>query len=80
MTDTPDPTPDETPDAETNPDGDVVEATPDAPPAQSYRVIRGLGYPDADGHEKRAEPGDLVDDIPEGSVGWLLNDGAIEKA
>lgn len=42
-----------------------------------YRVLIGLNYPPND---KRAEPGDLVDDIPAGSVGWLLKDGIIEPA
>jgi len=61
--------------------GDVApEEAPDAEPAaepapQSYRVLRGINYPGG-----RVEPGDLVDDLPEGSVGWLLDDGAIEPA
>jgi hypothetical protein len=40
-----------------------------------YRVLVGLNYPPND---KRAEPGDVVDDLPPGSVGWLLDAGAIE--
>jgi hypothetical protein len=41
-----------------------------------YRVLIGLNYPPGD---KRAEPGDIVDDIPPGSAGWLLDAGAIEE-
>lgn len=39
-----------------------------------YRVLRGLSYPPG----KRAEPGDVVSDIPEGSVPGLLRRRAIE--
>lgn len=67
--------------SDTAPDtADEASADPAAPAAPSYRIVRGVNYPGADGVEKRAEPGDLVDDLPEGSVGWLLDDGAIEKA
>jgi len=41
-----------------------------------YRVLVGLNYPPGD---KRAEPGDIVDDIPPGSLGWLLDGGIIES-
>jgi len=41
-----------------------------------YRVLIGLNYPPGD---KRAEPGDIVDDIPPGSLGWLLDGGIIES-
>lgn len=58
---------------------DTPTETP-APAGPSYRVVRGVNYPGADGAAKRAEPGDLVDDLPEGSIDWLLADGAIEKA
>lgn len=50
----------------------------------TYRVIRGLVYPtnpDVPREHwdmKRAEPGETVDDIPEVSVGWLLESGAIQ--
>jgi len=44
-------------------------------PKKQYRVNVGLNYPPND---KRAEPGDIVDDLPPGSVGWLLDAGAIE--
>ena len=44
-------------------------------PKTVYRVLSPyLAYRDT-----RAEQGDLVDDIPEGSVKWLLSDGCIEK-
>lgn len=39
-----------------------------------YRALVGLSY-----STKMVEAGDLVDDIPEESVGWLLTDGCIEK-
>ena len=42
---------------------------------ESYRVLIGIDYP---GH--RAEPGDVVNDIPQSSVKWLLADGVIEPA
>jgi hypothetical protein len=41
---------------------------------RAYRVLIGLNYPPND---TRAEPGDVRDDIPPGSVGWLLEAGAI---
>jgi hypothetical protein len=50
-----------------------------AAPTVTYRVMRGITYP-AGGGEKRAEPGDLVDDLPESAVEWLLADGAVEPA
>lgn len=43
--------------------------------ADQYRVVRGLNYPP----DRRAEPGDIVDDLPAKSVPWLLKDGDIEK-
>lgn len=50
-----------------------------APGAAQYRVVVGLNYPTPEG-EKRAEPGDVVDDLPaeavEGPEG-LLAQGAI---
>jgi hypothetical protein len=86
-TDTTDTTDEEIPEDSGAAPGDAApEETPDAEPAgepapQSYRVLRGINYPNPDGMgEKRAEPGDLVDDLPEQSVGWLLDDGVIEKA
>lgn len=39
-----------------------------------YRVNVGINYPP----DRRAEPGDVVDDIPGSSVAWLLEDGVIE--
>ena len=41
-----------------------------------YRVLVGLDYPPL----KRAEPGDVVDDLPASSVKWLLADGLIKPA
>jgi|DEB0MinimDraft_3_1074331.scaffolds.fasta_scaffold143742_2 hypothetical protein len=40
-----------------------------------YRALVGLDYPPG----KRAEPGDVVDDLPDKSVKWLLKDGLIEE-
>lgn len=39
-----------------------------------YRVNVGIDYAG-----KRAEPGDLVDDIPTRSVKWLLEQGIVEE-
>lgn len=41
-----------------------------------YRVLAGLSYPP----DRRAEPGDVVDDIPPQSVKWLLSQGIIQDA
>lgn len=43
-----------------------------------YLVLNGLNYPDGMGGEKRAEIGDYVDDLPESSIPWLLEQGHIE--
>jgi len=43
-----------------------------------YRVLNGLSYPDGLGEELRAEIGDKVDDLPESSIPWLLEQGYIE--
>ena len=40
----------------------------------SYKVLQGIDYKD-----KRAEAGDVVDDIPAKSVKWLVDQGIIEK-
>ena len=37
-------------------------------------------YPGPGKKEKRAEPGDIVDGLPETSVRWLTRDGFIEPA
>lgn len=42
---------------------------------QRYRVLVGINYPPGN---RRAEPGDVRDDIPPGSIRWLLRDGIIE--
>lgn len=42
---------------------------------RSYRVLTGLNYPP---DNQRAEPGDVVDNLPASSVPWLLATGAIE--
>ncbi len=43
--------------------------------AERYRVLRGVNY-GAD--DRRAEPGDIVDDIPTTAVAFLRDEGAIE--
>jgi hypothetical protein len=43
--------------------------------------VVGLDYrPEGADEEKRAEPGAVVDDLPEKSIRWLLRDGLIEEA
>lgn len=45
-----------------------------------YRAKVGMNYrPAAGADEKRVEPGDVVADIPEKSVPWLLGQGLIEE-
>jgi hypothetical protein len=41
---------------------------------QNYKVHAGIDY-----QGKRAEPGDVISDLPSGSVDWLLEQGIIEK-
>jgi hypothetical protein len=43
-----------------------------------YRVLTGINYPTARG-SRRAEPDDIVTDLPPKSVPWLLEQGHIEK-
>lgn len=40
-----------------------------------YKVLVGLSYPP----DRRAEAGDIVDDLPSKSVKWLLEKGHIEN-
>lgn len=40
----------------------------------TYRVLAGISYPP----NKRAEVGDVVDDLPSRSIKWLAEAGAIE--
>jgi hypothetical protein len=42
-----------------------------------YKVNVGLNYT-VNGELVRAEPGEVVSDIPSGSVGWLKDQGLIE--
>lgn len=46
-----------------------------------YLAKVGLNYPDPQnpGQEKRAEAGERCDDLPKDSIGWLLEQGYIEK-
>ncbi len=41
-----------------------------------YRVLQGIDYPP----NKRAEVGDVVEDLPATSIKWLTEIGAIEDA
>lgn len=43
-----------------------------------FKVLVGINYPTKGGKEKRAEPGDVVDDIPKIDHKWLLEQGIIE--
>jgi hypothetical protein len=43
-----------------------------------YRVLAGIDYRTAAGKPKRAEVGDVVDDLAPTDHGWLLDCGAIE--
>jgi len=40
----------------------------------AYKVLTGVDYPP----DKRAEAGDVVDDLPATSISWLLSQGHIE--
>lgn len=42
---------------------------------KQYRVLTGLDYP----RGKRAEPGEIKDDLPTSSIPWLLEQGHIEE-
>lgn len=45
---------------------------------KTYLVLVGLNYPVKGGKEKRAEPGDVITDLPTKSIPWLLDNGYIE--
>lgn len=45
--------------------------------APKYRVLKGINYPP---HNKRANPGDIIDDLPDYSINPLLHQEAIEPA
>jgi hypothetical protein len=40
----------------------------------NYKVHAGIDY-----EGKRAEPGDIVSDLPNKSIGWLVEQGIIEQ-
>lgn len=46
---------------------------------KAYRVLVGLNYPTKAGLDKRAEPGDVITDLPAKSVGWLVDEGYVEE-
>lgn len=43
----------------------------------SYEVIVGINYGKRPG--KRAEPGDIIDDLPERDARWMLRDQIIRE-
>jgi len=43
---------------------------------KKYEVLAGIDYPP----NKRAEAGDLVSDLPETAIPWLLSSGIIKEA
>lgn len=48
--------------------------------AKRYRVIKGVNYtPRGSTVEKRAEPPEVVDDLPPSSLGWLTAQGVVEE-
>lgn len=51
---------------------------------KQYRVVDrgpglGIEWTAPDGSNRRAEAGDIVDDLPVKSIGWLLADGLVEE-
>ena len=59
-------------------------------PVKQYRALVGLSYPasrkdlslckEHKPHARReVSPGEIVNDIPQESVGWLLEDGRIKE-
>lgn len=46
----------------------------------SFRVLAGIDYRTPAGKPKRAEIGDVVDDLPPTDHAWLVECGAIEPA
>lgn len=46
--------------------------------AERYRVVRGLSYR-VKKTTKRAEPGDVVTDLPADSLPWLLEQGHVKE-
>jgi hypothetical protein len=48
--------------------------------ADKHKVLVGLNYNEGDGRSRRAEPGDVVADLPERSIRALVEAGAIEPA
>lgn len=51
-----------------------------APAPARYRCVAPLTWTDPDGAEHTARPGDVVTDLPTGSVGWLTEQGLIYPA
>lgn len=42
-----------------------------------HKVLVGINYT-VGGVEKRAEPGDLISDLPAEAVAWMTRDGVVE--
>lgn len=58
-------------------DAELRAIPADASEADRQAVLTAVH---ARGGFKRAEPGDVVRDLPEGSIPWLLEQGVIEEA
>lgn len=54
--------------------GPVSEGSKKPRPKDSYKALVGLSYGD-----KRVSAGDIINDIPEVSIEWLLEGNYIEK-
>ncbi|HVW34050.1 MAG TPA: hypothetical protein VHL53_16055 [Acidimicrobiia bacterium] len=91
-TDTPEPEP--IPDGDAQPETPPADPADDTPAGDDgqgdedtvarYRVLREpyISYPSGGpgGEERQAHAGDVVDDLPEVSIPWMLADGWIETA
>lgn len=53
---------------------------PKSKDAVAYKVLVGLSYPgDRPGKELRAEAGDVVTDLPDKALPWLVEQGLVEE-
>ena len=56
------------------------KTTPDATAPRRFRVLTGMDYVSTEtGKPVRAEPGDVVADIPAQSLDWLIAGSHIEE-
>lgn len=58
----------------------VVGITYPTDPDVIKRILSGAHVPTHERKAKRAEPGEIVDDIPECSQKWLLEQGQIRRS